>query len=47
MEILGFSPVGADVLPEDRGAVPGSRKQQLTWDEICKRAFKVVSFLGK
>lgn len=24
---------------------PGLRKQQLSWDEICRRAAKVVSFI--
>jgi hypothetical protein len=49
MEILGFTPQGVEVVPEDRGAIekaPGMRKQQLSWDEICKRAAKVVSFIG-
>jgi hypothetical protein len=50
MEILGFSPNGVEVVPEDRGPIDrasGMRKQQLSWDEICRRSSKVVSFIGE
>ncbi len=26
---------------------PGLRKQQLSWEEICNRGSKIVSFLGR
>lgn len=52
MEIMGFDAKGREVRPE--GATGdlltpsnqvGLRKQQLSWDDICKKAAKVVSFI--
>lgn len=49
MEIMGFDAEGKEVRPE--GSIGeltnqvGLRKQQLSWDDICKKAAKVVSFI--
>lgn len=34
-------------MSDDPGGGPVQRKQQLSWDEICKRAAKVVGFIGE
>lgn len=52
MEIMGFDAKGREIRPE--GATGdlltasnqvGLRKQQLSWDDICQKAAKVVSFI--
>ena len=53
MEILGFGPMGNEVMAElatsSHGAppvvTPAIRKKDLSWDEICKEAAKVVGFI--
>ncbi|WAR59342.1 hypothetical protein PtB15_10B684 [Puccinia triticina] len=51
MEIMGFDAKGKEVRPEGAAGdllasnQVGLRKQQLSWDDICKKAAKVVSFI--
>ncbi|POW06689.1 hypothetical protein PSTT_08794 [Puccinia striiformis] len=52
MEIMGFDAKGREVRPDgvngdllSTANQVGLRKQQLSWDEICKKAAKVVSFI--
>ncbi|PLW12307.1 hypothetical protein PCANC_16886 [Puccinia coronata f. sp. avenae] len=51
MEIMGFDAKGREVRPEGTAELltasnqVGLRKQQLSWDDICKKAAKVVSFI--
>ncbi|MBW0478102.1 hypothetical protein O181_017817 [Austropuccinia psidii MF-1] len=51
MEIMGFDAKGNEVLPvglsgdKTNPNQVGLRKQQLSWDDICNRAAKVVSFI--
>lgn len=40
MEILGFGPDGKEIMGDTH-----SRKKDLSWDEICKEAAKVVGFI--
>lgn len=49
MEILGFLPSGAEVIPEGPHGAAESlaslpRKQQLSWESISAKAAKVISF---
>lgn len=47
-EILGFSPTGQPIFPStEHGseAATGAKREKLTWEAICKRAAKVVSFI--
>lgn len=55
LEVLGFGPDGAEVLPESHthalteknveNAPPSSsRRQQLSWEDIVSRSHKIVSF---
>jgi GTPase len=51
-EILGFSPTGQPVIPTSHsdGTDPHhplatAKREKLGWEEICKRAAKVVSFI--
>lgn len=52
LEILGFEASGKPVLPEpiatsSHGADDKEgRKEKLSWEDICKRSAKVVSFIG-
>ncbi|KAA1121243.1 hypothetical protein PGTUg99_028130 [Puccinia graminis f. sp. tritici] len=52
MEIMGFDAKGREVRPDGAAGdlltasnQVGLRKQQLSWDDICKKAAKVVSFI--
>ena len=50
MEILGFGPQGNEVMgdaPAASGSTANtaSRRKDLSWDEICKEAAKVVGFI--
>lgn len=48
MEILGFGPQGNEVMgdaPGTSAANTASRRKDLSWDEICKEAAKVVGFI--
>lgn len=53
MEILGFGPLGNEVMADLAAPASGSntvttaaiRKKDLSWDEICKEAAKVVGFI--
>lgn len=49
MEILGFGPNGKEVMSDlaggSAGHSTGARKKDLSWDEICKEAAKVVGFI--
>lgn len=55
MEILGFGPQGNEVMSDvvggaatsqqPQGATTAARKKDLSWDEICKEAAKVVGFI--
>lgn len=40
MEILGFGPDGKEIMGDTH-----SRKKDLSWDEICKEAAKIVGFI--
>jgi GTPase len=53
-EILGFSPQGQPVIPTSHStdntdghghALAAAKREKLGWEEICKRAAKVVSFI--
>ncbi|ORX33797.1 P-loop containing nucleoside triphosphate hydrolase protein [Kockovaella imperatae] len=51
-EILGFSPTGQPVIPTshtdsggDHGHLAAAKREKLGWEEVCKRAAKVVSFI--
>jgi GTPase len=49
-EILGFSPTGEAVVPtghlaEVEGHLAAAKREKLGWEEICKRAAKVISFI--
>ena len=52
-EILGFSPTGDAVVPtghaadivSDHGHLAAAKREKLGWEEICKKAAKVVSFI--
>lgn len=50
-EILGFSPKGEPVIPTGHAAEAGdghmaaAKREKIGWEEICKRAAKVVSFI--
>lgn len=50
-EILGFSPKGEAVIPTGHAAEVGeghlatAKREKMGWEEICKRASKVVSFI--
>ncbi|WWC60821.1 uncharacterized protein I303_103397 [Kwoniella dejecticola CBS 10117] len=53
-EILGFSPTGQAVIPTSHATDPSdahshalavAKREKLGWEEICKRASKVVSFI--
>ncbi|WVW82795.1 hypothetical protein I302_104806 [Kwoniella bestiolae CBS 10118] len=53
-EILGFSPTGQPVIPTSHTtdnaeghshALAAAKREKLGWEEICKRASKVVSFI--
>lgn len=45
-EILGFSTSGKPIFPtSDHHDASGAKREKLTWEEICKRASKVVSFI--
>ncbi|WVQ69794.1 uncharacterized protein L199_008014 [Kwoniella botswanensis] len=53
-EILGFSPTGQPVIPTTHvtdnadghnHALAAAKREKLGWEEICKRAAKVVSFI--
>ncbi|KAK4687741.1 hypothetical protein P7C73_g2373, partial [Tremellales sp. Uapishka_1] len=51
--ILGFSVTGQPVIPtshapdptDPHGPLNSAKREKLSWDEICKRAAKVVSFI--
>lgn len=50
MEILGFGPQGNEVMGDTFGssgsaASAATRRKDLSWDEICKEAAKVVGFI--
>lgn len=51
-EILGFSPTGQPVVPtthadptDPHHPLAAAKREKLGWEEICKRAAKVVSFI--
>jgi GTPase len=52
-EILGFSPKGEAVVPtghvadvmSEHGHLAAAKREKMGWEEICKRAAKVVSFI--
>lgn len=44
-EILGFTTKGQPIFPEHISDVGTAKREKLTWEEICKRASKVVSFI--
>lgn len=46
-EILGFSTSGQPIFPnlEHDTAATGAKREKLTWEDICKRSAKVVSFI--
>jgi GTPase len=53
-EILGFSPSGQPVIPSQHASDPtdphghplaAAKREKLGWEEICKRAAKVISFI--
>jgi hypothetical protein len=52
-EILGFSPKGEAVIPtghvadvvSEHGHLAAAKREKLGWEEICKKAAKVVSFI--
>ncbi|WWD16160.1 hypothetical protein CI109_100585 [Kwoniella shandongensis] len=53
-EILGFSPTGQPVIPASHAVDPAdphghplavAKREKLGWEDICKRAAKVVSFI--
>lgn len=54
-QILGFSPIGAPVVPSLHTLDPNdphafshlasAKREKQSWDEICKKAAKVVSFI--
>lgn len=54
MEIMGFNPSGNEIMSDTPPAVgtsgsaapaPAPRKKDLSWDEICKEAAKIVGFI--
>jgi GTPase len=49
MEIMGFGPNGREVTAEMQQAAakadPNHKKKDLSWDEICKEAAKVIGFI--
>jgi GTPase len=52
-EILGFSPSGQPVIPSQHAdttdphghPLAAAKREKLGWEEICKRAAKVISFI--
>jgi len=51
---LGFSPQGQPVIPTSHATDPSdphghplavAKREKLGWEEICKRAAKVISFI--
>ncbi|OCF36377.1 GTP-binding protein 1 [Kwoniella heveanensis BCC8398] len=53
-EILGFSPTGQPVIPTSHAADPAdphghalavAKREKMNWEDICKRAAKVISFI--
>lgn len=44
-EILGFSTKGQPIFPDHESESGGTKREKLTWEEITKRASKVVSFI--
>jgi GTPase len=51
-EILGFSPKGEAVIPTGHAAeamgdghLASAKREKMGWEEICKRAAKVISFI--
>jgi GTPase len=44
-EILGFSTTGQPIFPSTEGEASGAKREKLSWEAICKRASKVVSFI--
>ncbi|KAJ9117262.1 hypothetical protein QFC20_000408, partial [Naganishia adeliensis] len=51
MEILGFSPTGEAVVPTGHAAsvdlqhLTTAKREKMSWDEICSKSSKVVSFI--
>ena len=51
-EILGFSPTGQPVIPsthtelsEHGHLLAAAKREKIGWEEVCKRAAKVISFI--